>query len=173
MIAILLAAATAGAALALYARGGRHPAAPALAVEADAGAAAAVAAAPPAPAAEAGPAAAPAPVDAGAAAMVTVDVESDPPGAEVRLADGHLLGTTPMHRQFARSGEALTLRLSLAGHGDQQLVVPLGADAHERVSMEPLPPATSPPPRHRERKPSARDHRDRPGWGQTVDLFAR
>lgn len=88
-------------------------------------------AAPPAPApAVAAPptaAVAPAPED------VQVAILTTPPGADVRLG-GILLGRTPLHHRFARSGGAQRVSLSLDGYRSRDIdVIP---DVDQRLSIE-------------------------------------
>lgn len=84
--------------------------------------------APPAPVVAAAPEA-----TAGLPEEIQVAILTSPAGAEVRLGNS-LLGRTPLHHRFARSGGAQRISLSLTGYRNRDIdVIP---DVDQRLSIE-------------------------------------
>ena len=68
--------------------------------------------------------------------------ESDPPGAEVRFADGaELLGVTPFRRALARSTDEITFEIRLAGYDSMRVPTPATSNRTISVGLTREPPA--------------------------------
>jgi serine/threonine-protein kinase len=118
----------------------------------------------PPPRAASAPVAAPAPVPAVAVeplpppAQAVITFETEPPGAEARLA-GHaeLLGLTPFQRAFPTSDEQVAVEMSLDGY--EPVRVNVAPNSSRTVSVA----LTRAPPPHRARPPVSSASRRPPG----------
>ena len=75
---------------------------------------------------------------------VNLTIESDPPGAEVRVAaDGALLGRTPLTKSLPRANGVIEVDVHLNGYQDGRLQLNTNTDGAIRVTLSPLPDTTS------------------------------
>jgi serine/threonine-protein kinase len=89
-----------------------------------------------------------------APASAEIEVQSDPPGAQVFLGDEPAArGVTPLHLSLARSTVAVRVALKQAQYADRSVSLTPDHDAQLHVALEPLPP---PPPAVRPAPPPAR-----------------
>jgi eukaryotic-like serine/threonine-protein kinase len=71
--------------------------------------------------------------------MIVWSIRTDPVGATVvDLADGSVLGTTPLQKPFAKGSGSKTLVLRLAGYGDESLTVGLDENSASSVDLKPI-----------------------------------
>jgi serine/threonine-protein kinase len=103
-------------------------------------------------------------------------IRTDPVGATVvDLADGSVLGTTPLRKLFARGSGSKTLGLRLAGYRDESLTVGLDENSASAIDLRPIeapaaipakPPTVTPPIRKKLAVPTARkvSHDEEDEW---------
>ncbi|HVR02048.1 MAG TPA: serine/threonine-protein kinase [Polyangia bacterium] len=107
-----------------------------------------------------------------AAPFVTLTFESEPAGAEARLAsDGALLGLTPFRRAFPRRAGTVLVDVAHADHETVRLEVSTAATRTVRVILAPLAPR-APLPRPAARAAAPRGG-DPLGSEKTIDPFPR
>jgi len=70
---------------------------------------------------------------------IDLTIDSDPPGAQVVVAD-RVLGTTPLHRTLARHAGELILVLRLTGYRSHIMVIRADRDVTRRVTLVADPP---------------------------------
>ncbi len=95
------------------------------------------------------------PVPPSVPTSVTLEVASNPAGAKVvRIADGAVLGVTPLKVEAARSEAPAALRLELDGYQSTERSVALTANASLSVDLQPSPKVAAPPPKSSDKKPN-------------------
>ena len=117
-----------------------------------------------------------APVARVANPTIVWSIRTDPVGAAVvDLADGSVLGTTPLQKPFARGSGSKTLVLRLAGFRDESLTVGLDENSASSIDLRPIevpaaipakPPTVAPQIRKKPAVPTARkvSHDEEDEW---------